>query len=94
MFTIKRKSHLLVVDYYSRFLEIANLSDTKAANVTVYLKSMFVRYELPEILVTENSSQFACQTLALKYGFQHVTRILRFKVTGKLNEKFKQLKIT
>ena len=41
MFTLKSKSYLLVVDYYSGFIEIANLTDTKAADVTANLKSCF-----------------------------------------------------
>lgn len=75
MFTLKRKSYLLVADYY-RFIEITNLSDIKAADITVHLKSMFTRHGLPEILVTENGLQSTYQTFAifsLKCRFQHMT---------------------
>jgi hypothetical protein len=33
LFEWKRKPHLIIVDYYSRYPEVAELSDTKAATV-------------------------------------------------------------
>ena len=54
MFTLKSKSYVLVVEYYSRFIEIANLTDTKAADVTAHLKYMSAWHGIPEVLVTDN----------------------------------------
>ena len=37
------KPDLIVVDYYSRYLEIANLSNTTSSHVIGKLKNIFVR---------------------------------------------------
>ena len=76
IFTLRMKKYLVVVDYYSRFIEVANLTLTKSVDVTIHLKSIFARHGVPEILVTDNGPQFACNTFATfasDYGFQHVT---------------------
>lgn len=41
LFMLKDKTYLLVVDYFSRYVEIAQLSPTKSMNIIVHLKSMF-----------------------------------------------------
>ena len=81
LFTLKGKTYLLVVDYYSRYVEVANLSLTKSADIVVHLKSMFARHGVCEILVTDNGPQFAAgsfTTFAANYGFQHVTSSPKF----------------
>ena len=81
LFTLKGKTYLLVVDYYSRYVEVANLSLTKSADIVVHLKSMFARQVVCEILVTDNGPQFAAgsfTTFAANYGFQHVTSSPKF----------------
>uniref|UniRef100_A0A3Q1EST4 Integrase catalytic domain-containing protein n=1 Tax=Acanthochromis polyacanthus TaxID=80966 RepID=A0A3Q1EST4_9TELE len=52
------------------------LSPTRSANVIVHLKSVFARHGIPEILITDNGPQFACQEMkdfANEYCFEHVT---------------------
>lgn len=81
LFTLKDKNYLLVVDYFSRYVEIAQLSPTRSANVIVHLKSMFARHGIPEALITDNGPQFACQEMrdfAKDYCFEHVTSSPRY----------------
>ena len=81
LFTLKGKMYLLVVDYYSRYVEVANLSLTKSADITAHLKSMFAHHGIPEVLVSDNGPQFAARgftTFAANYGFQHVTSSPKF----------------
>ncbi|KAJ8340446.1 hypothetical protein SKAU_G00350790 [Synaphobranchus kaupii] len=76
LFTLKGKTYRLVVDYYSRYIEVANLSLTRSTDITGHLKSIFVRHGIPETLVSDNGPQFAASTfsdLAAAYGFKHVT---------------------
>ncbi len=46
LFTLKGKTYILVVDYFSRYVEIALLSPTRSTDVVVHLKSMFSRHGL------------------------------------------------
>lgn len=64
IFTLKGKKYLLIVNCYYLFIEIANLTLSKASDVTAHLKSMFARHGLPETLVTDNGLQFACSTVS------------------------------
>ena len=55
-----KKGHLLVVvDYYSKWPEIAFLTKTDAGNVIKCMKSMFPTHGLPETLRSDNGPPFA-----------------------------------
>lgn len=70
------KTYLLVVDYVSRYVEIALLTPTRSDDVIHHLKSNFTRHRICETRVTDNWPQFsgaAFAEFAESYGFQHVT---------------------
>ena len=76
LFEYKQKNYLLVVDYYSRYIEIAKLDETTASCVIQHLKSMFARHGIPQCLKSDNGPQYACREFkdfAQSYGFLHVT---------------------
>lgn len=76
LFVLEGKTYLLVVDYFSRFLEIAALCHTRSTDVITHLKSMFARHGIPETLMSDNGPQFSGQafsSFADSYGFKHVT---------------------
>ena len=57
---IQKRGHLLVVvDYYSKWPEIAFLTKTDAGNVIKCMESMFRTHGLPEILRSDNGPPFA-----------------------------------
>ena len=58
LFELNKTIYLLVVDYFSRFVEIQKLTSTTSTNVITVLKSIFVRYRIPATLVTDNGPQF------------------------------------
>ena len=59
---IPKKEHLLVVvDYYSKWPEIAFLTKTYAGTVIKCLQSMFYTHGLPETLRSDNDPPFASQ---------------------------------
>lgn len=67
---------LVVSDYYSNFIEVENLNKATSNTVSKALKTMFARYGVPDILVSDNGPQFASEefaTFARKWGFEHVT---------------------
>ena len=76
LFELKKEQYLLIVDYYSRFIEVANLKSTSAENVISHCKSIFSRHGIPEIVISDNGPQFTSkqfEDFARKYEFSHVT---------------------
>lgn len=81
LFTLNNCKYLLVVDYYSRFVEIAKLTPTRSEDVIVHLKSIFSRHGIPELFFSDNGPQFSSQQFtdfSSAYGFKHVTSSPRF----------------
>ena len=58
LFKLKHCNYLLVVDYYSRFVEVQKLTSTTSSSIITHLKAIFARFGIPVILVTENGPQF------------------------------------
>ena len=54
IFTFQRKDYLLVVDYYSKYPEIAHLPDKTASTVVLQLKEIFARHGIPEEMTSDN----------------------------------------
>ena len=72
LFQAKQQHFLVVMDYYSRYLEIAYLPDISSATVIGKMKNMFARWGVPEDIVSDNGTQFtsaAFQSFAQKYNF-------------------------
>lgn len=66
------KHFLVVIDYFSRFIEIAFLQSTTSAQVIGKMKNMFARWGIPEELVSDNGTQFTSETFhefAVNYKF-------------------------
>ena len=61
LFLLGRKTYLLVVDYFSRYVEIAGLglglSHTRSIDVIVHLKSIFARHGIPEVLMSDTMAE-------------------------------------
>jgi transposase InsO family protein len=72
----KGQSYLVLVDYYTRYIELAHLKKITATKVIKNMKDMFARQGIPEILVTDNGRQFTSkefQNFTVKWGIKHVT---------------------
>ena len=73
--------YLVVVDYFSRYIEVANLTSTTSAFVMEKLKAIFARHGVAEVVVTDNGPQFAAAEFAdfaRDYDFKHVTSSPRY----------------
>ena len=76
LFEWKGATYLLVVDYFSRYIEIARLHRTTTADVVTHLKSIFARHGIPESLISDNGPQYSSrefQDFAKDYEFLHIT---------------------
>ena len=60
-FYSKGRDYLLVVDYFSRFIEVSAMQKSKRADdVISALKETFARYGIPEKLRSDNGPPFDC----------------------------------
>uniref|UniRef100_A0A3P9JEV3 Integrase catalytic domain-containing protein n=1 Tax=Oryzias latipes TaxID=8090 RepID=A0A3P9JEV3_ORYLA len=76
LFQWNRAMYLIVVDYFSRYIEVASLTTTTTLPVINKLKAIFARHGVPEILITDNGPQFSAAefaAFATDYDFSHVT---------------------
>ena len=75
LFEWKQFTYVLVVDYFSRYIEIARLNRPTTTEVVTHLKSIFARHGIPETLVSDNGPQYSSQEFsdfAKEYEFDHV----------------------
>ena len=77
LFELNCAHYLLSVDYYSKWIEIAKLSNINSNNVICHLKSQFAKYGIPDELISDNGPQYS--SLAFKefsnnYGFVHIKK--------------------
>ena len=70
------EQYLIVVDDYSRFFEFKKLHTLTSQTVINKLKNIFARHGIPQILISDNGSQFSSElftNFAKTYAFTHKT---------------------
>ncbi len=93
IFELDGCSFLILVDSYSGFFEIAQLTGTKSSSVITHCKSQFARHGIPDKLISDNGPQFASQEFMQfthEYGFQHTTSSPHFPQSNGLAERYVQ----
>ena len=60
-FKLHGKDYIVIVDFYSDFIEVKMLEENTSSAVIEFLKEQFSRHGLPDILVTDNGPQFTSQ---------------------------------
>ena len=76
LFEIAGKHYLIVVDYYSNFIEIDLLTTLTSARTITLLKKHFARYGIPRVIVSDGGPQFASQefnSFVRNWGISHIT---------------------
>jgi DNA-binding CsgD family transcriptional regulator len=66
------KISLLVIDYLTRYIEIAKLFNTSSQSVINHLKSIFARHGIPECFMSDGGPQyvsFVFKQFAQSYGY-------------------------
>ena len=59
LFELGQQQFFLPVDYWSGFLEVQEVTVATSASVIAACKVQFLRHGIPEVLITDNGSQFA-----------------------------------
>ena len=70
-----------MVDYWSSYFEVQELKQSTSASVIHAFKVQFARHGIPEVLVTDNGTQFSSSefaTFAKAWGFQHIISSPRY----------------
>ncbi|XP_021362545.1 uncharacterized protein K02A2.6-like, partial [Mizuhopecten yessoensis] len=73
--------YLVTVDYFSKFIEVNNVSDEKSATVINVLKQQFARYGIPEEIISDNGQEFASyefKSFSRAYHIEHTTSSPRY----------------
>ena len=72
LFELDSTQHFLIIDYYSRYLEVIQLN-SECPHIYFWKT-----YGIPSTLVNDNGPQINCSTFtqfSSQYGFHHVTNI-------------------
>lgn len=62
---------MVVVDAYSKWLEVLRMATTTASKTVEVLRDLFGRYGLPHTLVSDNGPQFTAQEFEKSNGIRH-----------------------
>lgn len=54
------KDYLVVIDYYSRWLELVRLHSLSSATVIKKFQQIFATHGIPDVLMSDNGTQFQC----------------------------------
>ena len=76
LFELDGNYYIVMVDYYSNFIEVSPLPDTKTSTVLKVIKSNIARYGIMETLVSDNGPQFSSEEfreVMKKYNIEHIT---------------------
>ena len=76
LFTLHSKDYVVLVDYYSDFVEVSPLKDTNSTAVIKFMKGQFSRHGIPDVLISDNGPQFTSREFSefsTQWEFQHVT---------------------
>ena len=76
LFELQQKQYLVIVDYYSGFVELDLLIHTTAKQVIKHCKSQFSRHGIPDVLISDNGPQFSShefQQFIKQYQIDHRT---------------------
>ena len=90
LFHFKNNGYLVIIDYFSNYLEVALLKSTTSSSIIAHMKSIFARHGVPEIVISDNGPQFASKEFAVfaaEWEFSHSTSSPRYPKANGLAER-------
>ena len=76
LFSLKSMDYIVLVDYYSDYIEVSPLTDTTLSSIIKFLKVQFSRHGIPDVLVSNNGPQYISREFAQfanEWEFRHVS---------------------
>ena len=89
LLTLHSKNYIVLVDFYSDFIEVSQLSDTTSGTVIQFFREQFSRHGIPDCLMTDNGSQIVSHEFtqfATDWEFKHVTSSPRYPKSNRKAE--------
>ncbi|CAC5417870.1 unnamed protein product [Mytilus coruscus] len=93
IFYWNNNNYLIIVDYYSRYFEIAKLENIRASCVITHIKSVFARHGIPSKVRSDSGSQYVSaefRQFAESWGFTHTVSSPHYQQSIGLAERFVQ----
>ena len=81
LFEWSKRDYLLIIDYFSRYIEIAELKSTLAEVTIRAIKEVFARHGTAELVISDNGPQFSSSVFrefAKENNFIHITSSPRY----------------
>ena len=82
LFELERKKYVLLVDYYSKFIDVVELRHEATSAVVEAMKSVFACHGIPKRLRSDNGPQFTSaefKNFCKQYGIEHETSSPHFQ---------------
>ena len=76
LFEMNHRHYVILVDYYSQYIEVLELRSQTTDSVTQALKATFAYHGIPMVVFSDNGPCYNCAqfaSFATSYGFQHRT---------------------
>lgn len=92
LFKTCNRWYVVLTDYYSKFIEMEEISDLKSATVIKFMKTTFSRHGIPEDVYSDGGPQFQkvisseFAKFAVDYGFKHTTSSPRYAQSNGMAE--------
>lgn len=92
LFYFQGRDFLIVIDYFSKFVEIAELKELSSLAVIKLLKSFFARFGIPKIVYSDNGPQYSkmYKDFAKRWNFKAETSSPRFPQSNGMVERHLQ----
>lgn len=90
MFQYNGEHYLIVVDYCSKFFEIAKLNEIGSSEVIMHMKSIFARHGIPREIITDNGPQYSSakfKEFTRAWDIKHVTSSPHYPQSNGMAEK-------
>ena len=94
LFQWEQKDYMVVVDYYSRYVEIAKMEETRSQTIVNHTKSIFARHGIPTTVRSDNGPQYTAKEsklFAQQWKFEHQTSSPYYPKANGLAEKAVQI---
>ncbi|KAL1262289.1 hypothetical protein QQF64_007554 [Cirrhinus molitorella] len=94
LFEFDSEQYIVLVDYYSNFIEVDKVKNIKSPTIIQICKQHFARYGIPEVMIMDNGPAYASADFALfskSYGFKHVTSSPKYAQSNGKAEKAVQV---
>jgi len=90
IFQYKNRQYLLVIDYFSKYVDIEILENMSSETKINKLKLIFSRYGIPIVLFSDNGPQFAYsnfKNFSMEWDFEHKTSSPRYPQSNFMAER-------